>query len=131
MTYSARLTYTGHPGAWRSALRVGRKTLADCGHNHRNRDGGRDNAATCGAKLVTAARHDEHANRFIGEAIGAATLGARITADEARATAQTTLDDWRAAIAATGFHTTPCLAQTQAGRTCGCCPAPPNPESAR
>jgi hypothetical protein len=120
-----RLTVTGTAGHWRSALRDGRTTVADCGHHHRNRDTGQGAARTCGAILMSAARSDRDAERFVAadvqSAARARSLGAQWSDDQARAKAEERVATWRTAVLAEDFHSAPTWAQRNVGATCGCC----------
>lgn len=124
-----RLSYSGRSGAWTAVLRDGRKVLAECGHNHRNRDSGIDNAWSCGTGLALAARNRHTtAILIVDQAVASAgrarQLGARITNDEARAKAEATIAAWREVVTARDFHTKADWSQrVYGGRTCGCCPA--------
>lgn len=127
-----RLTYSGKTGAWSAVLRDGRRVLIDCGHSHRNRGDGRDNALSCGMGLVRAAYQPRVTGMLLVEqAVEAAgrarSLGARFTDDEARTKIQATIDAWREIVTARDFHIEPDWGQRNAGRTCGCCPAFPAP----
>lgn len=120
-----RLTTTGSMGAWSAALRVGRRTVVECGHRHGNRDSGRGAARTCGEKMTRAARDFETAAREIADRVAAAArvraLGARLTDDEALDRASAVVEAWRSAVVAAGFHIEADWSQRLAGRTCGCC----------
>jgi hypothetical protein len=123
---SVRVTTTGTSGAWHGAIRAGRVTLAECGHSHRNRDGGSDPAARpCAASLVRAARSEEVAARVIAERVAAAArarrLGARITDDEARAAAQATVAAWRTIVLEHDLHLPKPPGVYVATIACGCC----------
>jgi hypothetical protein len=121
-----RLSYSGKPGQWTAALRAGRRVVATCGHLHRNRDSGTDNANTCGIHHVIAARTKSSAELLVNKSLAAAgiarRLGARITDDAARATAESTISQWRDVVIEADFHTAATWTQRQAGRMCGCCP---------
>lgn len=123
-----RLSYSGRPGAWTAVLRDGRKVLVECGHSHRNRGDGRDNALSCGMGLVRAAYQPRvTAVLLVEQAVDAAgrarSLGARITNDEARTKILATIAAWREVVTTRDFHIEPDWGQQIAGRTCGCCPA--------
>lgn len=127
-----RLAVIGTAGHWQAAVRLGhRRSLATCGHTHRNRDGGQANARQCGQLLVRAARNPQLAAGFINDAQAAAGFaryaGARITNAEARERAQTTLDAWRSVVLEHDLHV-PALTWGTPRPACGCCPTPATPE---
>jgi hypothetical protein len=127
-----RLTTVGSAGSWSAALRVGRRTVVDCGHRHVNRDSGRGAARTCGEKLTRAARDEEAAAREIADRVAAAArvraLGARLTDAEARERAVAVVEAWRVAVVSAEFHIEADWSQRRAGRTCGCCRSGRSPE---
>ena len=126
-----RLAVTGTSGRWQAALRSGhRRTLAECGHGHRNRDGGQANARQCGELLIRAARNPHAAAAFRAHAVESAAAaqraGARITLEEASARATATLDTWRTVVLDGDLHV-PSRAWGADRPACGCCIPEPSP----
>lgn len=99
-----RIGTSGCPGSWTGVLRrIGGAVLVDCGHSHRNRDQG-NSGRECIVRLIRTIRYDLD-DQWIADHVQAAqrarSLGARITDDEARAKASTTLTAARATGVAT------------------------------
>ena len=121
-----RLAVTGTAGRWQAALRSGhRRTLAECGHGHRNRDSGQNAARHCGELLIRAAWNPTAAADFRARAVQAAVAaraaGARFTAEEASARATAVLDTWRTVVRDADMHLPVQYGQAP-GATCSCCP---------
>lgn len=127
-TQPLRLSYSGGPGDWMAVLRKGRKVVAECGHSHRNRDGGHDNANLCGILHVHAARKQSTVDQLKAKAGRASEiarqLGARLTREEAVARVEKTIAAWREVVLAADFHLAPSWTQRQTGLACACCPSP-------
>lgn len=73
-TTTLRLSYSGKPGAWTAVLRAKSRVVASCGHAHRNRADGVDNAHICGVHHVIAARTKHSAELLTEKALAAACL---------------------------------------------------------
>lgn len=95
--------YKGHTGAWTGVVRDGKTIVGECGHLHRNRDGGNAPARGCIVKLAKAATGNEYlAGQVVADAARQAAtarkLGARVDTEELVAAARQRIADLAVAI---------------------------------